>query len=77
VLIRGHQIDGDGELRFGQSVDPDAELVLHGPGASQGPGTDRSGWRGFPSTTRVRHPGCYAYQIDSTSTSTIVVISVR
>jgi hypothetical protein len=74
VVIRGHQIDGDGELRFGMSVDPDTTLVLHGPGAQPYDGT---GWRNFPSTTRVQHPGCYAYQIDTTSTSTMLVLAVR
>ena len=74
VVIRGHQIDGDGELRFGESVDPDAELVLHGLGAQP---YDATGWRNFPSETRVQHPGCYAYQIDTRSTSTIGVVSIR
>ena len=73
ALIRGHQVDGNGELRFGLSTEPDTELLLHGAGAS--PNAD--GWRDFPSATRVQHTGCYAYQIDTASTSTIVVIAIR
>jgi len=30
-------------------------------------------WRQFPSYTRVRARGCYAYQIDGTNFSTVVV----
>jgi hypothetical protein len=73
VRIRGHQVDGIGELRFGLAIDPDAELLLHGPGAT----SNADGWRDFPSATRVQHPGCYAFQIDTASTSTIVVIAIR
>jgi hypothetical protein len=73
VLIRGHQVDGTGELRFGLAIDPDADLLLHGPGATR----NADGWRDFPSTTRVQHPGCYAFQIDTASTSTLVVIAIR
>jgi hypothetical protein len=73
VLIRGHQVDGTGELRFGLAIAPDADLLLHGPGAT----SNADGWRDFPSTTRVQHPGCYAFQIDTTSTSTLVVIAIR
>jgi hypothetical protein len=31
------------------------------------------GWREFPSYTRVRAPGCYAYQIGGTNFSRVVV----
>jgi hypothetical protein len=31
------------------------------------------GWRTFPSHTRVRATGCYAYQIDGTNFSRVVV----
>jgi hypothetical protein len=73
VRIRGQQVDGTGELRFGLAIDPDAELLLHGPGTT----SNADGWRDFPSATRVQHPGCFAFQIDTASTSTIVVIAIR
>jgi hypothetical protein len=59
VLIRGHRLDGAGELAFEDPVVP--ELVLN-TGEYQGrPG----GWRDNPSYTRFRAPGCYAYQVDT------------
>ena len=73
VLIRGRQLDGSGGLRFGMGVTPDAQLLLRAIDASP----DRSGWRGYPSETRVQHRGCYGYQIDTASASAIVVVSVE
>src|SRR5205807_2359117 len=66
ALIRGHPVNGDGERRFGLSTNPDAGLLLPGGGAS----AESDGWRDFPSTTRVRHPGCCAYQVDSAPSPT-------
>ena len=71
VLIRGHQIDGAGDIRFGMAPDPDVELIL--PNAIAGPKPDSAGWRGIPSEVRIEHRGCYAFQIDTAST--IVVVS--
>jgi hypothetical protein len=73
VLIRGHQLDGSGGLRFGMGTTPDTELVLRASDVT----ADSAGWRGYPSETRVQRPGCYGYQIDTTSTSTIVVVLVE
>lgn len=72
VLIRGHQLDGSAGLRFGMRTTPDSELVLRASDAT----ADSAGWRGYPSETRVQRPGCYGYQIDTTATSTIVVLRV-
>jgi hypothetical protein len=72
VLIRGHQLDGSGGLGFGLHVNPDAELILP-TGMTPLPG----GWRAFPPTTRLQHPGCYAYQVDTLSTSDVVVFIAR
>lgn len=66
VLIRGHQLDGPLEVRFENAALP--ELVSE-PGYGGVPG----GWRDYPSYTRLRAPGCYAYQVDTATGSTIIV----
>ena len=60
ALIRGHQLDGPNEVRFNQGADPPAELRLD----SSTPDNTTGGWNNWPSYTRVRAPGCYAYQVD-------------
>ncbi len=73
VLIRGGQLDGPGDMRFGLGTLPDTQLLLRTVDAT----SDTDGWRGYPSETRVQHRGCYGYQIDTASSSTIVVVSVQ
>lgn len=73
VLIRGRRLDGHGDVRFGMAVDPAVEMIL--PSVAAGEPPDAAGWRDFASETRIRQPGCYAVQIDSASTSTIVVFT--
>jgi hypothetical protein len=60
VLVRGSRIDGSEGVRFGLGLVPDDELRLRGA-------------LDHPSTTRVRAPGCYAYQVDGPSFSYPVV----
>jgi hypothetical protein len=72
VLIRGRQLDGANEVRFGGEFLPLAEHRL--------PATPRqlAGRFRFERTfSRVRTPGCYAYQIDGTTFSYLVVFKVR
>ena len=66
VLVRGRQLDGPGEVRFG---DPAVEELLLDPAEDALPG----GWRQYPSLTRLRAPGCYAYQIDAAAGSFTIV----
>ncbi len=75
VLVRGRQLDGTGGVRFGETIDPDSELMLRAPI----PGERRlaRGWRDFPSATRVQHPGCYGYQVDTPTVSTVIVFRER
>ncbi len=73
VLIRGRQLDGPGDMRFGMGTTPDTQLLLRAVDAT----SDADGWRGYPSETRVQHRGCYGYQIDTASSSTVVVVSVE
>jgi hypothetical protein len=67
VLIRGHQLDGLNELRFDNGDMPPTELRI-----TPFPGTP-DGWTGQPSYTRVRAPGCYAYQIDGLTFSKHII----
>ena len=88
VLVRGRQLDGRDEVRFGMNLIPDPELVLPPPkdrgryrvvaGGIPAAG-DRvaGGWRAFPSETRLLHPGCYGYQIDGTTFSRVIVFSAE
>jgi hypothetical protein len=70
VLIRGRQLDGPNEVRFEDGspgftdagrLSPAAELRLENPVG------------GSPATTRLRAPGCYAYQLDGWRFSRVVV----
>jgi hypothetical protein len=71
ILIRGRQLDGPHEVRFQEGLEPVRELRLLEATAS----TVESGpdWREFPSYTRLRAPGCYAYQVDGTDFSDVIV----
>ena len=71
VLIRGRQLDGPHELRFGPGIAPARELRLHIVAVS------RSGWRNWPSYTRLRAEGCYAWQVDGMTFSRLIVFRAR
>ena len=72
VLVRGHQLDGTNWLGFAQGAHPLSELQI--PPARTGAA---KGWRAFPSYTRVRAgAGCYAYQIDGTTFSRVLVFEL-
>jgi hypothetical protein len=75
VLIRGRQLDGPNIVRFENGrpgftdykrLHPDAELRLTGPEP-----------HGNPATTRLRGPGCYAYQVDGRGFSYLIVFEAR
>jgi hypothetical protein len=74
VLIRGRELGGSGAVGFGEGRTPYDELQLlqSGQGAPSVPGGGRS-WLSY---TRVRSPGCYAYQVDGTSFSTVIAFRV-
>jgi hypothetical protein len=69
ILIRGHQVNGPNELRFVAGAAPPDELRLH----TDTGGALPSGWSNWPTYTRVRTPGCYAYQIDGTNFTSFVI----
>ncbi len=66
VLVRGRQLDGPHRLRFN---DPAVAEMLLAPKPPITPG----GWRDYPGYTRLQAPGCYAYQVDAPSGSTVIV----
>lgn len=73
VLVRGRQLDGAGELRFDRGPDPANELKLHTDGRTP----DAAGWIDWPSYTRLRGPGCYAYQVDTADRSLVIPFEAR
>jgi hypothetical protein len=73
ALVRGGRIDAPGEVGFERGPDPARELALD-PGAALSGGTT---WPNWPTYTRVRAPGCYAYQIDGTTFTRTVVFRVE
>jgi hypothetical protein len=70
ALVRGRQLDGPNEVRFVRGpqwtptkmLNPVRELQVEGP---------------TPSMTRLRAPGCYAYQVDVRTSSYVVVFEAR
>lgn len=75
VLIRGGRLDAPDTLRFERGKVPPTELRIPAGTPEYGypPGYKRVGQRYRPSYTRLRAPGCYAYQIDGTTFSRIIV----
>lgn len=71
VLVRGRRLDAPGELAFEDPAQP--ELWLN-TGFYQG---RSGGWKDNPSFTRVRAPGCYAYQIDTDRGTWSIIFTAR
>ncbi len=69
VLIRGRQVGGAGVVGFGEGHVPYEALELLDSAKGAPPGPSRT----WPSFTRVHAPGCYAYQVDGTSFSEVIV----
>jgi hypothetical protein len=72
VLVRGHQVDGPNETRFGQGDAPDAELVFKAPAQAHPDGISNP-WTIEFAGMRLREAGCYAIQIDSETSSGVIV----
>jgi len=70
ALVRGYQLDGPNEVRFvlgpgwtdEKMLKPSRELPVDGD---------------TPSLTRLRAPGCYAYQVDGRTFSYLVIFEAR
>jgi hypothetical protein len=75
LLIRGRRLGGAGAVGFGEGHRPYDELQLMNSG--RGEASASGGGRAWLSLTRVRRPGCYAYQIDGTDFTRVIVFRVR
>jgi len=74
VLIRGRRVGPAGFVRFGRATVPAAELrILSGTSMNGNPAVADIGQRYLPSYTRLREPGCYAFQVDGLTFSYPVV----
>lgn len=73
VLLRGHQLDGPNEVRFVYGRPSFNAVNLLNPVSEM----QLEGWRDYPSLTRLRSPGCYAYQIDGRTFSRLIVFEAR
>jgi hypothetical protein len=71
VLVRGRRLDGPGAVAFEDPVI--AELLIEADDR-EGLG---GGWRDYPSYTRLRVPGCYAFQVDSASGTWSIVFTAQ
>ena len=76
VLVRGLRLDRAYRVRFDQGNVPRRELRIGSEETVSWPGQPH-GSRGKPSYTRLRAAGCYAYQIDGTTFSRVVVFRAR
>jgi hypothetical protein len=76
VLIRGAQVDGSGALGFaeGDSGNTTELRLLDATATSDG---EEAGWREWPSYTNLAESGCYAYQVDASFGTTVIVFSAR
>ena len=76
VLIRGARLDGSDVVQFSTGDSgPTSEFRLLEPGARSS--NQEAGWREWPSYTTVPRLGCYGYQVDGTSFSSVIVFEAR
>jgi hypothetical protein len=74
VLVRGRRLDAPGLLRFDRGTTPSAGLRIAPAGSA---GYRRVGARDRASYTRLRAAGCYAYQVDGTTFSRVMVFEAK
>lgn len=72
VLIRGQRLDAPGTITFGES--PQLGFLVDGgiPNGTRGVGV-----RSWPGGTFVARAGCYGFQVDGTSFSYLIIMSIR
>jgi hypothetical protein len=76
VLIRGIRLDGHSPIRFQLgSGNPALPEMQFPPGPPVN--VSATGWRNWPSATLLKAPGCYAWQIDGTTFSIVVVFKAE
>jgi len=75
VLIRGRRLDAPGIIRFDRGSALSNEIRINiGQRGGNPPDQVWAGQRYRPSLTRVLNAGCYAYQIDGSSFSRVIVL---
>jgi hypothetical protein len=76
LLLRGRRIDRAGPLRF-QAYGPPSLARSHAelrwPARWPTENRTASGWRQLPGATVLRGPGCYAFQADGLTFTTVIV----
>jgi hypothetical protein len=72
ALIRGGRLDAPGAVRFREGPRPPLHLRLEPGGTAVG---GQEGWTQWPSYTRLRGSGCYAWQVDTAGASWPVVFA--
>jgi hypothetical protein len=78
AVVRGRALDGDREVRWGQALQPDPQLLLLAAGSFAVPtAVSLSGARVYPVAARVEAPGCYGLQIDTATSSEVIVFEAR
>jgi hypothetical protein len=80
VLIRGRRLDGPQLVRFegaGMRVPPEELRIPTTVALTGNPGVPETGQRYRPSYTRLLVPGCYAYQVDGTTFSRVIVFRAK
>jgi hypothetical protein len=73
LLVRTEQLVGTGGIGFGPSGEDAptlSELQLDEP-------TNGIDWRSWPTVTLVRSSGCFAYQVDGTTFTEVIVFKAR
>ena len=76
LLARGARIDRRGQVRFAYAYGQHLRELYWEAGADQGSPPDPD-YRFLAAETLVRARGCYAFQADGTSFSTVIVMRVR
>jgi hypothetical protein len=75
ILVRRRQLDGPGEVRFVYGRPGFTEVNRRNPVREFR--IDGAPFVDYPSLTRVRGPGCYAYQVDGRTFSYLIVFEAR
>ncbi len=74
VLVRGRQLDGPHALGFGRDEAAELQITPYDAGTPIG----SAGYVALETDlTVIPAPGCYAYQIDTATTSTVVVFAAQ
>jgi hypothetical protein len=73
VLVRGTRLDRSGFVRFNPGRRPGELRIPVGSSHVAKPGVPAVGQRYRSALTRVSAPGCYAYQVDGTTFSRVIV----